>query len=206
MLKSPLWTTLIILTDLMACGEQTPTPGKVWRRPLRPSPTSPAPEPTETSQAAGTASTGPQCRGNNVASQHASPAGQVRADSGSGGTHPSPDTCVGDPDTRDHGGLHADERRTDTGFHARNTHAVADSGIFDADFHPGPASCRSGGDTGHPSTPKATDSSILTNVAPASAHQFRDWYRLTPSVPAKREATLELLIRSWEDINDGDIE
>ena len=79
-------------------------------------------------------------------------------------------------------------------------------GIFDADFHPGPAGCRSGGGADHPSTPKATDSSPLTNVAPASARQFREWYKLTPSVPAKREATLELLIRSWEDINDGDIE
>ena len=67
MLKLPLWTALVILAALLACGEQTPTPGgAVATVPATaegptslPSPVTPATEPTETSQTVPTETPGP---------------------------------------------------------------------------------------------------------------------------------------------------
>ena len=58
MLKIPLWIALVILTALLACGEQTPTPGEAVTVPTpagvatsAPNPVTLAPEPTEIPQA-----------------------------------------------------------------------------------------------------------------------------------------------------------
>ena len=67
MLKIPLWTALVILAALLACGGQTPATGGVAATAptsteaatSTPSLVTPAPEPTETPQAALTATPGP---------------------------------------------------------------------------------------------------------------------------------------------------
>ena len=67
MLNLPLWTLLVILAALLACGEQTPTPGGavatvpayVEGATSLPSPVTPAAEPTETPQAVPTETSGP---------------------------------------------------------------------------------------------------------------------------------------------------
>ena len=67
MLKLPLWTVLVILAALLACGEQTPTPGgaeatvpaPAGAATSAPSPVTPEPEPTETPQPVPTATQRP---------------------------------------------------------------------------------------------------------------------------------------------------
>ena len=67
MLNLPLWTLLVILAALLACGDQTPTPGgAVATVPATaegptslPSPVAPATEPTETPQTVPTETSGP---------------------------------------------------------------------------------------------------------------------------------------------------
>ena len=67
MLNLPLWIALVILAALLACGEQTPTPGRAAATvpaaaegsTSLPSPVTPAAEPTETPQAVPTATPGP---------------------------------------------------------------------------------------------------------------------------------------------------
>ena len=65
MLKIPLWTALVILAALLACGGQTPATGgaaattSTETATSTPSLVTPAPEPTETPQAALTATPGP---------------------------------------------------------------------------------------------------------------------------------------------------
>ena len=62
MLKLPLWIALAILAALLACGEQTPTPGGAVATapaPVETATSAPAPEPTNTPQAVPTATPRP---------------------------------------------------------------------------------------------------------------------------------------------------
>ena len=83
MLKLPLWTVLVILAALLACGAQTPTPGgAVATVPATteaatsaPSPVTPAPMQTETPLPISTVPSGARCHDRSVASQHPGPGG-----------------------------------------------------------------------------------------------------------------------------------
>ena len=96
MLNSPPWIALVVLAALLACGEQTPTPGgalatvpaTVEGSTSLPSPVTPAAEPTETPQATPIENHCTQCCNNTVTSQHPGTGCHVRADTCTQGRAP----------------------------------------------------------------------------------------------------------------------